>query len=75
MKLSGLGVWNLYFLAKFALFYYGAIDFNVLTNAALAALLAIKFNKSTFEKLKHVLGGIFAIIILYQDSWLPPIKV
>ena len=51
MKLSGLGAWNLYFLAKFALFYYGA-----------------------FEKLKHLLGGIFAIIILYQDSWLPPIN-
>ena len=74
MKLSGLGAWNLYFLAKFALFYYGAIDFNVLTNAALAALLAIKFKKAIIEKLKHVLGGIFAIIILYQDSWLPPIN-
>jgi len=74
VKLSGLGAWNLYFLAKFALFYYGAIDFNVLTNAALAALLAIKFKKAIIEKLKHVLGGIFAIVILYQDSWLPPIN-
>jgi cellulose synthase operon protein YhjU len=74
VKLSGLGAWNLYFLAKFALFYYGAIDFNVLTNAALAALLAIKFKKAIIEKAKHVFGGFLAIIILYQDSWLPPLN-
>ena len=59
MKLSGLGVWNLYFLVKFALFYYGAIDFNVLTNAAFAALLAIKFKQPLIEKAKHIVGAVF----------------
>ncbi|TMP06616.1 cellulose biosynthesis protein BcsG [Pseudoalteromonas sp. S3178] len=74
MKLSGLGVWNLYFLVKFALYYYGAIDFNVLTNAALAAMLAIEFKKPLIEKAKHLLGGVLAVVLLYQDSWLPPIN-
>jgi cellulose synthase operon protein YhjU len=74
VKLSGLGVWNLYFLVKFALFYYGAIDFNVLTNAAFAALLAIKFKQPLIEKAKHILGAVFAVVLLYRDSWLPPIN-
>lgn len=74
MKLSGLGGWNLYFLVKFALFYYGAIDFNVLSNAALAAMLAIQLQKPMLEKAKQIVGGIFAIMLLYQDSWLPPIE-
>ncbi|GAB0110418.1 cellulose biosynthesis protein BcsG [Pseudoalteromonas distincta] len=74
MKLSGLGVWNLYFLVKFALYYYGAIDFNVLANAALAAMLAIKFKAMAIEKVKHIVGAIFAVVLLYKDSWLPPIN-
>jgi len=74
VKLSGLGVWNLYFLVKFALYYYGAIDFNVLTNAAFAAMLAIEFKKPLIEKAKHGLGGVLAVVLLYQDSWLPPIN-
>lgn len=74
MKLSGLGVWNLYFLVKFSLYYYGAIDFNVLTNAAFAAMLAIKLQKPVLEKIKHFIGGWVAVILLYDDSWLPPIN-
>lgn len=73
MKLSGLGVWNLYFLVKFALFYYGAIDFDLLSNAALAAFFAIYYTSPVLTKAKHWLGAIMAIALLYKDSWLPPI--
>jgi cellulose synthase operon protein YhjU len=74
VKLSGLGVWNLYFLIKFVLFYYGAIKFDVLSNAALAAFLVLHFSMPLLEKLKHVIGAVLAINVLYQDSWLPPIN-
>ncbi|WP_289107406.1 cellulose biosynthesis protein BcsG [uncultured Pseudoalteromonas sp.] len=73
MKLSGLGVWNLYFLVKFALFYYGAIDFGLLANAALAAFFAISYTHPLLNKAKHWLGAVMAIVLLYKDSWLPPI--
>ncbi|KPW04447.1 cellulose biosynthesis protein BcsG [Pseudoalteromonas sp. P1-11] len=73
MKLSGLGVWNLYFLVKFALFYYGAIDFGLLANAALAAFFAISYTHPLLNKAKHLLGAVMAIVLLYKDSWLPPI--
>lgn len=73
MKLSGLGVWNLYFLVKFALFYYGAIDFGLLANAALAAFFAISYTHPLLNKAKHWLGAVIAIVLLYKDSWLPPI--
>ncbi|SUC51397.1 cellulose synthase operon protein YhjU [Pseudoalteromonas nigrifaciens] len=73
MKLSGLGIWNLYFLVKFVLFYYGAIKFDFLSNAALAALFALTFSNSQVDKLKHFIGAVFAIVLLYKDSWLPPI--
>jgi cellulose synthase operon protein YhjU len=74
VKLSGLGVWNLYFLAKFALLYYGAIDFDFLTNTAFAALLAIHFKHTRIEKLKHGAAAVIAVTLLYKDSWLPPIN-
>lgn len=74
MKLSGLGVWNLYFLVKFALFYYGVIGFDLLANAALAAFFAITYLNPLFNKVKHWLGGVIAIVLLYKDSWLPPIS-
>ncbi|WP_024610235.1 cellulose biosynthesis protein BcsG [Pseudoalteromonas sp. TB64] len=74
MKLSGLGVWNLYFIVKFALFYYGAIDFDFLSNAAFAALLAIQLKDVRIEKVKHVIAIVIAVILLYKDSWLPPIN-
>ena len=74
MKLSGLGVWNLYFLVKFALFYYGAISFDFLSNTAFAAFLAVHFKNVQIEKLKHLSAVMLGVILLYKDSWLPPIN-
>lgn len=74
MKLSGLGYWNLYFLIKFVMYYFGLIQFDALSNSALAALLFLQFNNKHLEQLKHVLGAVFAITLLYKDSWLPPLS-
>lgn len=73
MKLTGLGIWNVYFLAKFVLLYYGAINFDFITNTAFAAFLVIEFKHALFNKIKHAIGIIIAVILLYKDSWLPPL--
>ncbi|MDN3376975.1 MULTISPECIES: cellulose biosynthesis protein BcsG [unclassified Pseudoalteromonas] len=74
MKISGLGVWNLYFLIKFALFAYGEISFHFLENLAFFAFLTLSFSEAWQQRLKNVSAAIFASALLYYDSWLPPIS-
>ena len=74
MKLSGLGVWNLYFLAKFALYLRGDIAFDWLFNAAFFAFLLLSINSHILTRIKNGLSVILAVVLLYHDSWLPPIS-
>lgn len=74
MKLSGLGVWNLYFLIKFALYAYGEISFHFIENLAFFAFLILSFNKTWLQRVKHLLAAVFAVTLLYYDSWLPPLS-
>ena len=74
MKLTGLGVWNLYFLIKFVLFARGDISFHFLENLALFSFLALSFNKPILQRAKHIIAAVAAIVLFYHDSWLPPIS-
>ncbi|MGO2010660.1 MAG: cellulose biosynthesis protein BcsG [Pseudoalteromonas sp.] len=74
MKLSGLGIWNLYFLIKFALFAYGEISFHFLENLAFFAFLMLSFNKTWQQRVKNIFAALLAMALLYYDSWLPPIS-
>lgn len=74
MKLTGLGVWNLYFLIKFVLFVRGDISFHFLENLALFSFLALSFNKPLLQRAKHAVAAVVAIVLFYHDSWLPPIS-
>ncbi|MBE0456152.1 MAG: cellulose biosynthesis protein BcsG [Pseudoalteromonas prydzensis] len=74
MKLSGLGVWNLYFLAKFALYLRGDISFDWLSNAAFFAFLLLSSDSRIVMRIKNGLSVVLAIALLYHDSWLPPIS-
>ncbi|CAM3811541.1 MULTISPECIES: cellulose biosynthesis protein BcsG [Pseudoalteromonas] len=74
MKLTGLGVWNLYFLLKFVLFIRGDISFHFLENLALFSFLALSFSKPLVQRSKHVIAVVAAVVLLYYDSWLPPIS-
>lgn len=67
----GLGVWNLYFLGKFALLWSGALNFQVLPNLLLAVVLLLPLPPGVVL-LRTLLAIPAALALLYHDSWLPP---
>ena len=69
-----LGTWNIYFLAKFILFWKGLIGFNPLYNLALAALLIAPIASARWRKVRTIAAVPVAIALLYYDSWLPPFQ-
>ena len=74
MRLSGLGVWNLYFLVKFVLYSRGDISFDLIANLAFFAFLAISFQHIWLSRFKHAVSVVVGAALLYYDSWLPPIS-
>jgi hypothetical protein len=52
---------------KFALFYFGVIDFYVLANTAFAAFLAIHFDHVRIKQLKYVGSVFIALGLFYID--------
>ncbi|MBU77189.1 MAG: cellulose biosynthesis protein BcsG [Pseudoalteromonadaceae bacterium] len=74
MRLSGLGIWNLYFLIKFLLFSQGAISFDLFANLAFFCFLVISFDKVWLTRLKQAISVVIGVVLMYQDSWLPPIS-
>lgn len=74
MRLSGLGVWNLYFLVKFFLYSRGDISFDLVANLAFFAFLAVSFQIKWLTYLKQSISVVVGAALLYHDSWLPPIS-
>ncbi|MGL5005907.1 MAG: cellulose biosynthesis protein BcsG [Plesiomonas sp.] len=68
----GLGLWNFYFITKFALFGFGLINFHPLYNLALAAFLLFPLPPVWLHRLRHILAIPAGIALYYYDSWLPP---
>src|SRR5690554_6569292 len=68
----GLGLWNLYFIAKLALYWAGALNFNALYNLAFAAALLLPLRSLYLHRLRHALMVPVGAALLYYDSWLPP---
>lgn len=70
---SHLGWWNLYFIAKFVLFFQGLIDFHGLANLSFLLLLALPLAKP-WRTIRTVLAVPVALLLLHHDSYLPPIS-
>ncbi len=68
-----LGQWSYYFFAKLILFWKGAIAFHVLGNLAFAVFILIPASSRLWRKIKNALTVVLALILLYYDSWLPPV--
>nr|WP_282098170.1 cellulose biosynthesis protein BcsG [Pseudoalteromonas sp. MMG010] len=62
-----MGIWNLYFLIKFALMYYGIINFDVIKNAAFFALLVIAVPSTPLTKIKLCVCVVIAIALFYIE--------
>ena len=69
--LQGLGLWNVYFICKFALAYFGYLTLNPLANAVLLAFLLLPFDRKVVRILQTVVGLIAGFILIYSESWLP----
>lgn len=75
VKWEPLGLWNVYFLFKFGLFYFSYIEIHALENLALIAFLVFPLGSGLLHKLKHIVGIVLAMMLLNHDSYLPPLSL
>ena len=69
-----LANWNVYFLAKLALYWQGLIGLHTLENLALALLLLMPLRHRWAAWLRTLLAVPAAAALLYHDSYLPPFE-
>jgi cellulose synthase operon protein YhjU len=69
-----MGLWSAYFFAKLLLFAGGYIDFNPWLNLAFAAFAALPPKNGRQRFAKNLIAIPLSIVLLYHDSWLPPIS-
>lgn len=67
-----LGDWSFYFLAKIILFWRELIGFHALENLAFAAFLLVPVS-ARIRRLRNAAAVPLAVMLLYYDSWLPPV--
>ncbi|ULH11310.1 cellulose biosynthesis protein BcsG [Serratia marcescens] len=70
----GLGGWNLYFLAKFALLWFGYLNFHALPNLVFMAFLLMPIPSQRLHRWRHYLAIPIGIVLFYHDTWLPGIN-
>ncbi|BBO60831.1 cellulose biosynthesis protein BcsG [Serratia marcescens] len=70
----GLGGWNLYFLAKFALLWFGYLNFHALPNLVFMVFLLMPIPSQRLHRWRHYLAIPIGIALFYHDTWLPGIN-
>lgn len=70
----GLGGWNLYFLAKFSLLWFGYLNFHALPNLVFMAFLLMPIPSQRLHRWRHYLAIPIGIALFYHDTWLPGIN-
>jgi cellulose synthase operon protein YhjU len=68
-----MGLWSAYFFAKLMLYAEGYIDFSPWLNLAFAVFTALPPKNARQRFAKNLLAVPLGILLLYYDSWLPPI--
>ena len=64
----GLGGWNLYFLAKFALLWFGYLNFHALPNPVFMAFLLMPIPSPRLHRWRHYLAIPIGIALFYHDT-------
>jgi cellulose synthase operon protein YhjU len=67
-----MGLWSVYFFAKFLLYALGYMDFNPWLNLAFAVFTALTPKNARQRFAKNLIAVPVGIVLLYHDSWLPP---
>jgi hypothetical protein len=68
-----MGLWSAYFLAKLLLYARGDLDFNPWLNLAFAAFTALPAGEGRHRFAKNLIAVPAGVLLLYHDSWLPPL--
>ncbi len=73
-----MGLWTFYFIAKLYLYFRGFIRLHVLLNLLFLLFLILPSPKGirssrSFVFLRSFLNVVLALLLLWRDSWLPPI--
>ncbi|MDF3931317.1 cellulose biosynthesis protein BcsG [Pseudomonas citronellolis] len=69
-----LGLWNLYFLAKFMLLWMGLLDFHALLNLLFATGLLLPLPGVWLPRLRQVIAVPLGVALFYKDTWYPPFR-
>src|SRR5258708_13708061 len=68
-----MGLWSAFFFAKLMLYADGYIDFSPWLNLGFAVFTALPPKNARQRFAKNLLAVPLGILLLYHDSWLPPI--
>jgi cellulose synthase operon protein YhjU len=67
----GLGGWNLYFLIKFALLWYGYLNFHALSNLVFLAWLLLPLSGRHLHRVRQWIALPIGCALFWHDTWLP----
>ena len=67
----GLGLWNAYFICKFALAYAGYLRLDLLLNAVFFLFVLIPVTGKWLNGLRQIAAIVLGIALLWSESWLP----
>lgn len=67
----GLGGWNFYFLIKFALLWFGYLNFHALANLVFLAWLLLPLPSERLHRLRSWVSLPIGIALFWHDTWLP----
>ena len=67
----GLGLWNAYFICKFALAYSGYLRLDLLLNAVFFLFVLIPVTGKWLNGLRQIAAIVLGIALLWSESWLP----
>ncbi|AMH17520.1 cellulose biosynthesis protein BcsG [Hafnia paralvei] len=70
----GLGGWNFYFLLKFALLWFGYLNFDALSNLIFLAFLLFPLPNVRLHRWRNWIAIPIGIGLFYHDTWLPGIN-
>ncbi|WP_455815082.1 cellulose biosynthesis protein BcsG [Pseudomonas graminis] len=70
----GLGGWNFYFLLKFALLWFGYLNFHALNNLVFLAWLLMPLPSPKLHRLRHWVSIPIGFALLWHDTWLPGLQ-
>lgn len=71
---KGAGLWNVYFIAKFALAFAGYLNLNLFYNALLFAWVVLPIRNRALNAIRTLIALAAGFSLIYSESWLPSVE-